>query len=412
MKKICLVRCPSPFLLDEWVFPPIGLLSVGTGLKVKGWDVYIHDGRIQDIPLDYSYYGFGPTSPEYSSALEAKSLIRKYNPGAKIIVGGPYATINSTSCLQDGWDCVVWGDGEIVTHDALLGKLPFVKAKSLPLDNYPLPDRSLIDIRKYKCYLEGLPATTLVTSRGCPNHCGFCCKNYSHVRLLSAESTIKEIDDLYHNWGYRALLFPEDIFIINRKRTEVVCNHMKSLDLVWRCLVRGDYITKYGIEFVRMLKESGLVEVGMGVESGSPKILKIINKGETVEEIKESIRMLKSEGIRVKGFFIIGLPGETKETIEETIDFLEEMKLDDIDAKIFQPYPGSPIWENKNEYDIDWSDQDQSTTFYKGRPQEYYGHIRTSNLGTDDIYRAWVSIEEKYKRYFPLVNCEKEACCG
>jgi radical SAM superfamily enzyme YgiQ (UPF0313 family) len=110
--------------------------------------------------------------------------------------------------------------------------------------------------------------------------------------------------------------------------------------------------------------------------------------------------------VRIKGFFIIGLPGETHETIAETIDFLETMQLDDIDAKIFQPYPGSPIWDNKNQYDIDWSEQDQSTTFYKGRPQEYYGHIRTSNLTTDDIYRAWVKIEGKYKRFFPPVCTE------
>jgi radical SAM superfamily enzyme YgiQ (UPF0313 family) len=709
-------------------------MSVGTGLKIKGHEVYIHDEKLSLIPLDYKYYGFGPTSPEYSSALEAMQMIRRYNPTAKIIIGGPYATINSEACLKDGWDCVVWGDGEISAERAFLGDEKFIKGESSPLDQYPTPDRSLFDLKKYKCFLEGRRATTLVTSRGCPNRCGFCLvrgtliltadlrwipietvkigdlllstepvkdkstkyvttkvtetfnrktlilkivtdkgtvfssgehpwltthnrwreadklkvgqylrnvsppsktlpdsenymkgylvgciegdgclqkysinaawpqnkeydkhffrlvgdyemldwflkfanklginvfeqkfnggkiykcdravgsgkksdfekieklfgteetsefkrgwlagfydaeggwttalrfhnqdfiklektmrylheqgfvmevedesirikgglpedirflayanpkvknkkkyiytkhlsskakilsiediegevetfnletsshnfiadgfvthnctKNYSHVRLLPAERVIEEIDILYHKFGYRALLFPEDIFIVNRKRAEKVCEHLKKLDIVWRCLVRGDYIVKFGLDFVRMMKDSGLVEVGMGVESGSNKILKIINKGETVEDIKESIRMLKSCGVRIKGFFIIGLPGETHETLAETTAFLDEMQLEDIDAKIFQPYPGSPIWENKESYDIDWSDQDQSTTFYKGRPQEYYGHIRTSALSTEDIYKAWVKIEAKYKRFFPPV-CTEEAC--
>ena len=408
--KICLIRCPSPFLLDEWVFPPIGLMSVGTGLKRLGHEVFIHDEKISAIPLDYQYYGLGPTSPEYSSALEAKNLIKRYNPTAKVIIGGPFATINTETCLQDGWDCVVWGDGELVTEQAFLGTDKIIRGESRPLDEYPIPDRTLFDLTKYKCYLEGRRATTLVTSRGCPNHCGFCCKNYSHVRLLSAQKTIEEINILYTIFGYRALLFPEDIFIVNRRRTELLCEHLKKLNIVWRCLVRGDYIVKFGYEFVKMMKESGLVEVGMGIESGSSKILKIINKGETIEDIKAAIYLLKNHGIRVKGFFIIGLPGESQKTIAETIKFLDDMHLDDIDAKIFQPYQGSPIWDNQKDYDIFWGEQDQSTTFYKGRPQEYYGNISTSLLTTDQIYQAWVKIEGKYKRFFPPI-CVEEPCC-
>jgi anaerobic magnesium-protoporphyrin IX monomethyl ester cyclase len=410
MKKACLIRCPSPFLLEDWVFPPIGLLSVGTGLKQRGWEVFIHDGQLVDIPMDYPYYGLGPTSPEYTSALQAKDLIRRYNPSAKIILGGPYATINATECLKDGWDAVVWGDGEIITEEAFLKDTLFLKGESRPLDEYPIPDRDLVNLKKYKCYLEGQQATTLVTSRGCPNHCGFCCKNYSHVRFLSTRKTIEEISLLYNKYHYKALLFPEDIFIINRKRTEEVCEYLKGIDLYWRCLIRADYIVRYGTYFVKMLKESGLVEVGMGIESGSNKILKIINKGESVETIKESIRMLKGEGIRVKGFFIIGLPGETKDTLNETTQFLEEMGLDDIDAKIFQPYPGSPIWDHRDKYDISWDEQEQATTFYKGRPREYYGNIRTSKLSTEDIYKAWVTIEGKYKRFFPIVKTGEQEC--
>src|SRR5574343_1603902 len=119
--KICLIRCPSPFLINEFVFPPIGLMSVGTGLKQRGHEVIIHDGPIAQIPMDCTHYGMGPTSPEYESALKALKLIRQYNCNARVIIGGPYATLRSDRCLEDGWDAVVWGDGEIVTEAAMTG---------------------------------------------------------------------------------------------------------------------------------------------------------------------------------------------------------------------------------------------------------------------------------------------------
>jgi radical SAM superfamily enzyme YgiQ (UPF0313 family) len=137
----------------------------------------------------------------------------------------------------------------------------------------------------------------------------------------------------------------------------------------------------------------------MGIESGSDKILKTINKGETVSDIKKAIYILKNKNIEVKGFFIVGLPGETQETIDETVAFLDEMNLDDVDIKIYQPYPGTPIWENKDKYEISWSDDlDYSKQFYKGRPEEYYGNIRTPALTNEQIRRNWVEMEAQYKK--------------
>ena len=142
------------------------------------------------------------------------------------------------------------------------------------------------------------------------------------------------------------------------------------------------------------------MEVGIGVESGSDRVLKIANKAESSATILQAIHMLKAEGIRVKGFFILGLPGETQESLEETRRFLEEAKLDNVDIKIFQPYPGTPIWNNRSQYDIQWLDAtDLSTTFFKGRPGEYAGTVRTSALSTDDIYAAWIEMEAQFKNY-------------
>lgn len=396
-EKICLIRCPSPFLIDERVFPPLGLMAVGTALKELGYQVVIHDGAIEEIPTDCKAYGLGPTIPEYAYALHVKEFIQRNNQNAKIILGGPYATLSPDSCLSDGFDCVVVGDGENAIEQAITNGARKIIAPERPLDAYPTIDRTILDLQRYNYILNGRRATTVMTSQGCPYKCAFCSKTYHTVRFRSIPRVIEEIEHLYYVLDYNAIAFPEDLFILVRKRVEAFCDCLKELGIIWRCLVRGDVAVRYGNKFVKMMADSGCVEVGMGIESGSDKILKIINKGETTRIIKLAIEMLKSEGIRVKGFFIVGLPGESHKTIEDTKRFLDEAQLDDVDVKIYQPYPGSPIWLNRSQYDIQWSSGDYAGMFYKGRPGEYYGSVRTSSLTTEQIYDAWVQLEATYK---------------
>lgn len=394
---ICLVRCPSPFLIDERAFPPLGLMAVGAGLKRQGHSVVVFDGDLQDLPLDYPYYGFGPTAPEYPSALDCAHQIKDSNPEAKIVLGGAHATLNYELCQGQGFDSMVVGDGEEAAEEAFFGDRRVVFAESKPLDEYPIPDRSLVDIKAYRFKLYDRPATTIMGSRGCPFHCGFCCKNHDRVRLNSAERLITEIDLLHYDYGYDALAFPEDIFILNKKRTEVVAEHLHKRGIIWRCLVRADLVVKYGMDFLKMMKRYGCVGVGIGVESGSDRILQIIQKGESSSVIMQAIKMLKSAGIYTKGFFILGLPGESEESLTETDAFLKEAGLDDIDCKIFQPYPGSPIYDYKERYDIHWESVPLEYTFYKGAPGEYYGNISTSNLSKERIVEMWEHIEGTYK---------------
>lgn len=357
MSKICLIRCPSPFLVDNKVFPPLGLMAIGTALKNRGHDVVIRD----DIPNGFDYYGIGPTTPEYPYALEVRKLIEE-----KFIIGGPHATLDPEGCVKDGFDLVVIGG----------------------LDEYPIIDRTLVDIKSYKYFINGELATTVMTSFGCPYKCAFCCKTYPDVKMRNAEDVIKEIMYLHNDFGYKGIMFFDDIFILNKERTEKICNCLKELGITWRCFVRGDLVVKHGIEFVKMMADSGCVEVGMGIESGSDRILTTINKGESIDTIKTAIGMLQNEGIKVKGFFIIGLPSESFETIKETQEFLKDVHLDDKDITIFQPYIGSEIWKNKGAYDIQWNDLDYKKMFYKGRHGEYQSLVWTSHLSSDDIVEA------------------------
>jgi len=364
MQKVCLIKCPSSFLIDERVYPPLGLMAVGTWLKSKGHDVDIYDGC--DIPMNYTHYGLGPTTPEYPYAKKILKDIRKLNPSARVIIGGPHATVNPEECWNDGFDNVFEGG----------------------LDDYPIIDRTLVDIKSYKYFINGNLATTVMTSFGCPYNCAFCCKTYDAVKMRSAEDVIEEIKYLHNDFGYKAIMFFDDIFILNKDRTEKICQCLKELGITWRCFVRGDLILRHGEAFVKMMAESGCAEVGMGIESGSDKILQAINKGETVDTIKTAIEMLKDEGIRVKGFFIIGLPGESADTIRETQVFLKDVDLDDKDLTIFQPYSGSDIWKCRDAYDIGWDDLDYKKMFYKGRQGEYQSFVWTSTLSADDIVKA------------------------
>lgn len=394
--RVCLVRCPSPFLIDERAFPPLGLLAVAGGLCQQGHEVTVYDRDLDEMPLDFDYYGFGPTAPEYPWAVSMLERIKAVRPQARVVLGGPHATLSYARCRDDGFDCIVVGDGEIAAEEAFLSDRKLIFAESRPLDSYPLPARHLIDLHNYRFTLNDLPATTIMGSRGCPFHCGFCCKNHSNVRLCSAQRVIQEIQEV-EALGFRAIAFPEDIFILNKFRTEAVCKYLKERGIIWRCLVRADLVVKYGSEFLKMMVSSGCVGVGLGVESGSETILQNIQKGESIATMKEAIRMIKAEGLYVKAFFIVGLPGESPLTLIETDQFLSEVKLDDIDCKIFQPYPGSPIFDHKEQYDIQWEDIPLENTFYKGRPAEYYGKISTSTLTTQQIVDAWKYFEETYK---------------
>jgi anaerobic magnesium-protoporphyrin IX monomethyl ester cyclase len=396
---ICLVRCPSTFLIDERAFPPLGLMAVGAGLRRQGHDVCLYDRDLGDLPLDYPCYGFGPGSPEYPQALDALHRIKQRNPDARVVLGGTHATLNHRLCVRDGWDSIVVGDGEIEAERAFFGGSHLIFADSRPLDEYPAPDRTLLDPKSYRFKLQDKPTTTIIGSRGCPFFCGFCCKTEKSVRLRGVPFLLQEIDYLYDAFGYEALAFPEDIFILNRGRTEAICQHLKRRGIIWRCLVRADLVVKYGMDFLHMMADCGCVGVGVGVESGSDRILRIIRKGETAATIMAAIKMLQRARIFTKGFFVVGLPGENEQSLRETNEFLAEARMDDIDCKIFQPYPGSPIYDHRELYDIYWNEIPLEYTFYKGIPGVYYGNVYTSALTTDVIVESWKYFERTYKDY-------------
>lgn len=262
--NICLLTCRAPFLIDEKVFPPLGLLLVGTALKDRGHNVSIRSGP------DYAceYFGLGPTTAEYSYAKEMLGQIKTHNPGNRVVIGGPHALANPEECLADGFDVVVKGDGENITVKTFESS-GVVDLGGGYIDSYCMADRSLLDIHGYRYFIDGKPATTIMTSRGCPYRCSFCVKTEGKLRYYSIDRVDMEIASLKARWGYEALMIFDDIFIFDMARAHGICRSLRSHRMLWRCFVRGDLVVRHGEAFVAMMAAHGCVSVGIGIESST-----------------------------------------------------------------------------------------------------------------------------------------------
>ena len=396
MKSICLIAPSSPFLIDDKVFPPLGLLYIGRHMKSLGYKVHVHDGETNEIPEGYDIYGVSLTTPQFSQAKDIVRHIRGFVSKPRIVAGGPHASVDPDSCLEAGFDSVVLQAGE--------ASLPIVAEHGCRMIDTPFqgdvhPDRSLIDIKKYKYEIDGRPATSIMTTRGCPYNCAFCCKINKKVKIYSAQFVLDELRELKDVYGYKAFMFFDDIFILNTQRLNTILDTIPPWDVRWRGFVRADIAARNGLDIAKKMYDSGCREVGMGIESGSDKILRIINKGESTDHLKAGIEVLKKAGIRVKGFLIVGLPSESMETIAETQKFLRESGLDDVDFSLFTPYKRTTIFDKKKEFDIQWDSLDLKHLWYKGTPGEYESQVWTSALTREDLVAARDLLEKEFKHW-------------
>lgn len=391
--KVCLIHPRSEFLIDDAVMPPLGLWYLAASIRKLRHEVIICDLALGDsIPKDANVYGITGTSPQ---AEGMRSLIEQVFctvPKARIIAGGPHASLNPGEVLSYGCHAVVVGEGEEVIGEVLDGVTGVVASpRIVDLDSLPFPDRT--HARRYKYAIDGRPATTMMTSRGCPHGCAFCCKTIGRkLCSRSVENILAEVKYLKDEVGFDALMFFDDTLGLREGHLTDLCEGMASTGVIWRCFMRGGEITEF---LAKILSVSGCVEVGVGVESGSDRILSNIQKGETVSEIERGVRLLRHEGVRVKGFFIVGLPGENDQSLSETEKFLERVPLDDVDFCIFSVLQGSPIYLSPNGYDVMWN----GLTHYKGAPKDYECRVWTSALSSDELLLARRHLEDRFKRW-------------
>ncbi len=213
------------------------------------------------------------------------------------------------------------------------------------LDDLPLPMHHLLPLDKYRMPLMKGPFSFLVTSRGCPAGCKYCIKHVSYqysVRLHTPERIMKELWQL-HDLGIHNIHMYADLFTVNREQVMGLCERIieEQLPVRWTCNSRVDYVDE---EMLKMMGRAGCWMISWGIESGNEMILKKAAKGADPKKAQQALTWAKKAGIKNWGYFIIGLPGETLETIRETIDFSKNLPLDIALFHIAAPYPGTPFF--------------------------------------------------------------------
>ncbi len=228
-------------------------------------------------------------------------------------------------------------DGEI----ALNWDRPFFKS----LDDLPIPYHHLLPLDKHRMPMIKGPYSFIVTSRGCPAGCKYCIKHVSFqnsVRLRSPEKLIEEMW-LLRDMGVHHIHMYADLFTVNRDQVVDLCKGIirEDLKVTWTCNSRVDYVDE---EMLRLMGRAGCTLIAWGIESGNEQILKKAHKGYKLEQAHKALGWARQAGIKNWGYFIIGLPGETVETIQETIAFSKALPLDIALFHVAAPYPGTPFF--------------------------------------------------------------------
>lgn len=347
--KIALINSPSPFLEEMDIQPPLGLLYVASMFEKHGQEVTVLDYGVRDygIPEGYDMYGFSATTPQYFNSLDLAKKIDGYK-----IIGGPHVTaVNEYDNL---WNVIVKGEGETIIPLLLkkYGDQKIIKSEIVKdLDSIPFPARHLVNLDDYVRTLNGEKCTSIITSRGCPFNCSFCGKSMSGklYRRRSVENVMAEIDHLIKEYGYKAFLFVDDSFTLKRNWILKFCREMKKREVIWRCWTRVDIVD---FEMLKVMSESGCVETGFGIESGSDKILKAMNKGTTVKQGLKAIEWTKKAGMKAKIFLIGAFPLETEESLVETLNFINKTNPDTWGLGTCVPLPDSSMYRNPKKYGI------------------------------------------------------------
>jgi len=387
MKKVCLIHPPHLNASDDRLDPPMGLLYIAAYLKKHNVDVSVVDlsgTTVFDMPFA-DVYGI----TVYISSLQVtKDIIikcKEVNPKSKIVVGGAHPS--ACPCSFEEVDYVVVGYGEVAMLDIVTEK---VKSKVVvglePENQFSFPSYDLVNLSSYSRKIEGKPSVTYTTSRGCPFQCHFCGLAKMHelgfgVRMAEPEIVYSHLKRLKEEFGIERINFQDDIFTFNQKRLFRMLELIKLLGIKFRCMGRAGYDTK---EVYKRLADAGCVQVAYGIESGSQYILDRMKKQVTVEDNYNVIRWAKECKIVSRAFFMIGFPGETEKTIEETKQFIINADPDQIFVSNFIPYPGTKIGDCPEKFGI--------IKVYKDYDQYY--QVCKDGTGGVVIDTKWLSKEE------------------
>jgi anaerobic magnesium-protoporphyrin IX monomethyl ester cyclase len=298
--------------------------------------------------------------------------VKKFYPNALIVFGGPHATVMDVDTLSKyaDVDIVVRREGEetlleLARHVAEDGKFDqvagltfrkkgeIIRTPDRPfienLDELPYPAYHLFPLQRYQpgSLFFRQKVFPIMTSRGCPFHCSFCLSSKmvgKKFRVRSPKNVVDELEWLRDEHGAEAFSFYDDTLTMDKERSYRIFEQMRQrgVDLPWNCQTRTDQVSK---EILVRMKRTGCQFVSFGIESGSPQLLKTMNKETTIEQNERVIRWAKEAGLLVAISVIVGYPGETIETLRQTLDFIERVSPNMVYLCTAAPYPGTVLYD-------------------------------------------------------------------
>jgi anaerobic magnesium-protoporphyrin IX monomethyl ester cyclase len=362
-------------------YPPLGLGYLAAIAEQEGHEAAVFDmGLRPNKPLAAEVadvvawkpdiVAFTAMTTSYKSVEESAAMVKEAL-GIPTIIGGPHATTLPELTLQNpNLDFLVYGEGEYVFRDWLrqvdAGSTDWGKNTGLwykdedgkvvrggerelipDLDELPFPARHLFDLGAYTLHSPaGEQMLTVLTSRGCPYKCSFCFKGIvgRTYRQRSPGNIVAELHQLVEQYDVRNFYFMDDLFTINVQRLEAILDHFiaQDLNIRWRCLARVDRVDP---QLLAKMYRAGCRQIHFGIESGNPGILKRTAKHINLDQVRQAVQWTEDAGIMSQGYFILGLPGDTEETMNETIEFAASLPLSEAMFSIATPFPGTELWE-------------------------------------------------------------------
>lgn len=370
MIKILFINAINPESEIETRYTPLGILYLSASLN-NSFPADTFEVRLVNNDIEKNIKSFRPdivgitsVSQNFNHAIRHAKLVRNW--GLPTIAGGLHISMIPESLTED-MDVGCIGEGELTIVDLMK---VFLEHKSFPPDELqkidgivfwkngkriktphrtpirdmdqviPHPDRTLEGVVKH---------AYVFSSRGCPYRCVFCASSryWNQVRFFSPEYVFSEVEDLVSKSGAKMISFYDDLFVANKNRLHDIATLIEQSGLArkvkFTCSCRANLLLE---DVVADLKRMGVVSVGMGLESGNPRVLKYLKgKAVTVEDNRRAVEILTSAGIKANASFIIGSPDETEAEMMDTYDFIRKSKLSFVDIYVLTPYPGTPVWD-------------------------------------------------------------------
>lgn len=430
IKKILLVNLPFEKIYEKTNMkgiapstPPLSLACIGGALLEKKHNVKIFDFNIHTTnsnsrfirqleKFDPDFVGITFVTPLIKEADKITRIIKNRNKNIIIIGGGPHCSSFPESSLEEtSLDVAIIGEGDFSITEIVGGKkfssikgIAYKKNRKIfinerrefiqDLDILPFPAYALYQIDRYKApsaIARKNPVAWVETSRGCPYGCVYCNKSCfgRTFRVKSPERVVQEFINI-KKLGFGEIHLTDDGFTTDINRAKKICDLLieKKVNINWSTIT-GIRVDRVDLDLLKKMKKAGCYRVYFGIESGNQEILNNIKKGITLEQVRKAVTWSRQARLEVAGYFMIGLPGETKETMQDTINFAKLLNLDLAKISITIPLPATEMFNELESKKMIKTHDWENFKFYSA-PATIYNHPNLS----------WKTIEFYYKKFY------------